>query len=106
MSENTAIHSTMGGDPDFAELVEMYVEEMPERIAALQQAFDNRDMENLSRAAHQMKGAAGSYGFDSVTPLAAALEASVRDDTPEEDLLKTLNVLLGVCRRIRAGSPE
>ena len=105
MPETTAIHSTMGADPDFAGLVEMYVDEMPGRIEVLEQAFKGGNMEDLCRIAHQVKGAAGSYGFDPLTPLAAALETSVRDGEPEEAILKNLQDLLGACRQVRTGSP-
>ncbi|MDP6554248.1 MAG: Hpt domain-containing protein [Pirellulaceae bacterium] len=62
--EYATIHSPMASASVYGELVEMYVDEMPDRIAALERAFDSGDMEGLQRAAHQMKGAAGSYGFD------------------------------------------
>ena len=100
------IHSSMATDPDYGELVEMYVDEMPDRIAALEQAFDSGDMECLRRAAHQMKGAAGSYGFDQLTPWAAAVEYTVRGGEPEDHIQKTLRDLIDICRRVRAGAPE
>jgi len=55
------------------ELVEMFVDEMPERIALLGEALASGDRESLERTAHQMKGSAGSYGFDQLTPYAAAV---------------------------------
>ena len=105
-NENTAIYSTLGGDPDLGELVEMYVDEMPDRIAALEQAFSSGDQEALQRAAHQMKGAGQSYGFDQLTPLAAAVEYSVRDSEPEENIRKVLQELVDVCQQVRAGEPS
>jgi HPt (histidine-containing phosphotransfer) domain-containing protein len=69
-----AEYSTLGTDPDLHELVEEYVNEMPDRMAALGAAFKSGDLELLRRNAHQMKGAAGSYGFGQVTPYAAALD--------------------------------
>jgi HPt (histidine-containing phosphotransfer) domain-containing protein len=103
-NEPQAIYSTLGNDPDLGELVEMYVEEMPDRIAALVQAFDSGDMEMLRKLSHQMKGAAGSYGFNQLTPLANAVQFSVRDNEPEEQIEKTLQELLGACRQVRAGT--
>ena len=106
MYENTAIYSTLGGDPDFAELVEMFVEEMPDRIAALQQAFDCGDVKELRCLAHQLKGAAGSFGLDQLTPLAAAVEFSTSENEPEEKIQKTLQELIGVGQQLRAGTPN
>ena len=104
--ENRAIYSTFGGDPDLGELVEMFVEEMPDRIAALQQAFDCGDVKGLRCLAHQLKGSAGSYGFDQLTPLAAAVEFSASENEPEETIQKTLQELIGLGQQLRAGTPN
>ena len=58
----------------------------------------------MARTAHQLKGAAGSYGFDAVTPYAARLEALLREAGQEEAVLAALDELLGVCRRVRCGT--
>ncbi|NOY43285.1 MAG: Hpt domain-containing protein [Planctomycetes bacterium] len=105
-SENGAIYSNLAADPDFGELVEMYVEEMDDRITVLQESHDCGDQEKLRTAAHQMKGAAGSYGFEQLTPLAATLEYSVRDNKPEETILESLRALISACRQVRAGTPD
>src|SRR5690242_10385402 len=94
------IYSSFGGDPLLGEMVELYVAEMPDRIAALEAAFANHDHDALRRNAHQMKGAAGSYGFDPLTEFAAKLEASVRDGQPREKIQEALDDLTDRCRRI------
>ena len=62
------------------------------------------DRESLRRTAHQMKGAAGSYGFDPLTDAAAELESAVRENQPRERIQNALEELIGRCRRIRAGA--
>ena len=98
------LYSTLGGDPDLGDLVSMFVEEMPDRIATLEQAIVCRDWENLQRMAHQLKGAAGSYGFHQLTPFAAAVESSVRDNAPDEKIRSALQNLIEMCRQVRAGA--
>jgi HPt (histidine-containing phosphotransfer) domain-containing protein len=100
------IYSTIGGDPVLGEMVELYVAEMPDRIAALERAFSDADDETLRRNAHQMKGAAGSYGFDPLTDFSAKLEAAVRQQQPREQIRKALDELTARCRRIRSGTAE
>jgi HPt (histidine-containing phosphotransfer) domain-containing protein len=73
-SQIEPIYSSLADDPDFACLVEMYVDEMPERMEQLRQLFQVGDWRELNRMAHQMKGSAGGYGFDPITPFAARLE--------------------------------
>ncbi len=86
------------------ELVEMFVQEMPDRIASLVNQAAERDWAQLARTAHQLKGAAGSYGFNEITPSAAKLEAMARNGEQEEAILAACQDLLGLCRRIRAGT--
>jgi HPt (histidine-containing phosphotransfer) domain-containing protein len=100
------IYSKLGADADLSELVEMFVQEIPDRVAALQAQFAARDMAELARTAHQIKGAAGSYGFGAVTPSAARLESSAKAQEPEEAVQEALDELIGTCMRLRAGTPE
>jgi len=104
--EFTDIYSTYGGDPDLGELVEMFVDEMPDRVAALERAFGDGDLETLRRTAHQLKGAAGSYGFGQLTPWAAALEEAIRESQPEDAIEQALADLVALCGRVRAGEPQ
>ena len=102
-STATSIRSTLARDPDLGELVEMFVDEMPQRVAALQEFKAASDWEGLGRAAHQLKGAAGSYGFHELTPFAARLEAAIRQDHAYSRAPALLQELLDACQRIRAG---
>ena len=106
VSELPALYSTLGDDPDLSGLVELFVEEMPERIDALTRTFKDRQIEELGCIAHQLKGAAGSYGFDQITPLAAKLEADARGDASWETITESLETLVDTCSRLRAGSPS
>jgi HPt (histidine-containing phosphotransfer) domain-containing protein len=85
------------------ELVDMYVDGMLDRINAMQQALASGDREALRCAAHQTKGAAGSYGFDSLTDAAAALESAIRDGQPAETIQRLFDGLIQLCRRVCAG---
>lgn len=98
-----ALYSTLGDDPDLSELVEYFVAEVPQRKATLEASFASGDRELLQRTAHQIKGAAGSYGFDALTPAAAALEAAVRDGLPQADVERLLRELLALFDRLRPG---
>ncbi len=95
--------STLAGDPDLAEIVEMFVDEMPGRIRGLQQQFVSNDWDELARLAHQLKGAAGSYGFDQITPYAARLERAVRNGQPMNEVRAAHNELCSACARVRTG---
>ena len=104
--EADALYSSLAADPDLCELADMYVDEMPDKMAALQEALDSNQLELLRQTAHQMKGSAGSYGFNQLTPYAAALESSIRENKSLDEICGSLNVLLSLCGKVRAGQPQ
>lgn len=106
VQNSEAYFSAYGSDPDLAELVAMFVDEMPDRVKKLQDAHTTGNSESLRQTVHQLKGAAGSYGFDQLTPLAAALEDSIRDQATEEVIKRSLLALVAACNRVRAGAAD
>lgn len=98
------VYSSLAVDPDLGELVELFVGEMPERIENLARLHEAGGREELRRAVHQMKGAAGSYGFHAITKPAAQLEFSLKTERPEEQIHSELEELLALCRRVRSGT--
>lgn len=99
------LYSTLGGDPDLGDLVTLFVEEMSDRVANIQDLLKRRDWEELRRAAHQIKGAAGSYGFGAISPCAGKLEYAIRDQEPEENIRQAVEDLTAICNRACAGTP-
>ncbi len=99
------IYSTLAGDPDLREIVDQFVQEMSDRIAAVVDRMEANDWEGLRRLAHQLKGAAGSYGFEAITPLAARLEVAIREAHPEDAIRRAVESLVSACRRARATPP-
>jgi len=105
MSEQTEkepIISDFADDQDMMELVEMFVDEIPERMDHLQQYYQTQDFDELQRLAHQLKGAGGGYGFSPLSEAAAKLEMAVRQDSPLEIVGETLDELIDLCRRVTA----
>jgi histidine phosphotransfer protein HptB len=100
------LFSSLAVDPELGELVSLFVLEMPDRITAIRQQVQERDWEGLRRSAHQLKGAAGSYGFERISPSASRLEYALRDELTEETVLRAAEELIDLCRRARGGVPE
>jgi HPt (histidine-containing phosphotransfer) domain-containing protein len=98
-------YSPLAADPDLSELVDVFVQEMPKRINALDAQAKSRDWNQLAQTAHQIKGAAGCYGFGEIMPCAARLEAVAREARQEQQILSALDELLSLCRRVRSGKP-
>lgn len=72
------IISDFAGDPEMVELVELFVGELPARIRALESAWNERRIQNLSRLAHQLKGSCSGYGFPDIGSAAGSLEERLR----------------------------
>ena len=70
-------------DRDDVELIEMFLEELPNRIQSLNQAADSGDFSYLNRLAHQLKGAAPGFGFDPIGQAAGVLEERLKTSNLE-----------------------
>lgn len=99
------IYSTFVDDPDMMEIVEMFVDEMPERIQALHDALDQNDLTMLSRLAHQMKGAAGGYGFNSVTDAARVAEEAAKANKSGAELTAPFEAMLDLMSKMSSDIP-
>jgi HPt (histidine-containing phosphotransfer) domain-containing protein len=97
------LYSTLGDDPDLREIVKMFVEEMPDRKSCLLDRMNAGDWEGLRRACHQLKGAAGSYGFEPITRSAAAVEDALRASRPEREIRPMVESLVDLCHRAQSG---
>ena len=104
-AKGQVLFSTLAEDPDLAEIVAMFVDEMPERVENILNCLQSEDWDGLRRASHQLKGAAGSYGFAPITPCAGILEAAVKQTKPEEEIRKAVDELVTMCQNVRAGTP-
>jgi HPt (histidine-containing phosphotransfer) domain-containing protein len=99
------IYSKYGDDPDLGEIVEMFVDEMPDRLELLKRMFDTCDWAELERTAQDLKAATSSYGFDQLSYHAARLERAIQDGEQETEIQKSLKALMDICSRARSGAP-
>lgn len=98
--------SSLASDPDMAELVMMYVDEMPSRIESLGRLWNEHNLDELRRLAHQLKGASGGYGFEPVGEAAARLESELitgsknQAESHADRIRSAFESLLELCRRV------
>jgi HPt (histidine-containing phosphotransfer) domain-containing protein len=105
--QEDVLYSSLGGDPDLGELVEMFVDEIPQRVARMRDCMDEGDTDGLRRTAHQLKGAVGSYGFSQLTPALEHLESLARTGgSAIDELWQALEDVADLCGRMRAGVPD
>ncbi|TWU28573.1 Hpt domain-containing protein [Bythopirellula polymerisocia] len=100
-----SVYSVYGDDPNLAELVEIFVSELPRRVETLQSHAEVEDWESFARVAHQINGNASSYGFPQLSTLAARIEYACRGSNSTKAILQSLDNFIEYCEQIRAGVP-
>ncbi len=67
-------------DPDFAEIVELFVDGLTQRLEAMQDALQANDMDCLRCLTHQLKGSGGGHGYPTLSQSASALEQQIQSE--------------------------
>ena len=104
------LRSEFANDPDMAELVEAFVTELPQRVQAVAAAFTSGNVDDMKRLSHQIKGAAGGYGYPTVGDAAAKIEMSLKTSADPSAALKSMTrevqALVDLCCRATAPFPH
>lgn len=94
------LYSTLADDEDMVELIEMFVLDAHLKATRLESCLNSEDWEELRRSAHQIKGAAGGYGFDKLTPCAQRLETCLQDPSDNADIKANVEELAALLRSL------
>jgi CheY-like chemotaxis protein len=84
-------------DDELAELVRLFVSDLDADVKDMRAALDAGDLAQLGVIAHRLKGAAGSYGFPSLTKQAGLLEKSAKDGALREALARDIDAVEALC---------
>lgn len=96
------IYSSFRGEPDMEEILPFFVDELSGTQAALSQFAQTRDIDNLRKEAHKLRGSAGGYGFQGLSDLAGRLEDSCKISTRDESMiLRNVDELLDHLSKVR-----
>ena len=84
---NPAIHPTsiraagaarFPDDPEMAELAELFLEGLAARLVTIRRAWESGDLAQVRFGSHQLRGAAGGYGFPEIGEAAGLIEDLLR----------------------------
>ncbi|MCG3137875.1 MAG: hypothetical protein HJJLKODD_01730 [Phycisphaerae bacterium] len=92
-------------DSEFKAIVEIFVNGLPDRLAAIEQALSRCDLQTLRYYAHQLKGSGGGHGYPDITRVAAELESQVVSGAVEQ-LRDCVDELTQVIQRVRVTPTE
>jgi len=101
-NDATPVRSEFADDPDMAGIIALFVSELPSRIAAMQSALSTGDFAQLRVLAHQLKGAAGGYGFPKLGEAAAMVDRGIGEGCDHNVIRSRLGMLAAFAARIRA----
>ncbi len=104
VSDDSRIHSSLPlSNPKLRGVVEKFVARLGEQLAAIDDAWQQRDYDELKRLGHWLKGSAGSVGFGDFVEPAREFErfALERDDG---NLVGTIEEIRSMYQRIDTGS--
>jgi PAS domain S-box-containing protein len=95
------IVSRLADHPRLRPVVRKFAEQMPEKMRAIEQAWEARDFDTLASLAHWLKGSGGTTGYDAFTTPARTLEqvAKARD---EQQIPAAINELRDIVERMVA----
>ncbi|WP_217481846.1 PAS domain S-box protein [Burkholderia lata] len=101
--------SRLGGDEELLrELARMLIDEAEQKIAEIDRAIAADDWEKLARAAHKLKGDAGTFASGSLADATAALERAARDSRREAAVAaasETVALFADLVNELRADVP-
>ena len=101
-SINAPIVSQLANHPDMAELIDLFVSELPSRVDSVAQAWQSKELTGLRRLAHQLKGSCAGYGFPVLGDAAGKLEKSLDSQAALNEVAGQVNELIELCRRAAA----
>ena len=96
--------SDLANNPDYIKAIEMFVANLPGRIQAMTDAFEQGNLQELAQKVHALKGLGGFAGFPIYTEKAKELEELVRSNKLD-DVKRQLHELADLCQRTKLNSP-
>ena len=97
--------SDFADDPDMAELVQQFLAHLGDAVERLERYRNSGESSALAALAHQLKGAAGGYGFTPISDAARAVEQASQSATDAPAREASIVRLINRCRAaIRSGA--
>jgi PAS domain S-box-containing protein len=98
-TSNSAQLDALLSKPGMSKLVAKFLSKLDDRVNCIRAAAEAHDQGQLKLLAHQLKGAAGGYGFPGISQVAGALEHTALDDV--ESLRTAIASLTELCHEAK-----
>ena len=97
--DDSALISSLADDQDLVQVLDVFIETLPEMLDSIGAALREGDMETLKWHVHELKGAGGSAGFPIVMQHAVGVENTIATGQIDQ-LARGVEELLGLCEQI------
>ena len=105
-ADREMVYSSLSDEEDMLPLIEEFVNSLAPLALRLRRANSDQDLDTIGQLCQNLKGAGAGYGFAAITDTARyAVESLGRADRDIEGVRKSVNELVQVLRRARAGKP-
>jgi signal transduction histidine kinase/DNA-binding NarL/FixJ family response regulator len=94
------LRSTMGDESAVQTLLTRFISRLPERVKALRTCLEEEDLEKLRQTVHQLKGAAGGYGYPQLTHQAGRAEQKLAAGDSLEAVRGEIESLIALVRSV------
>ncbi|HEY2584977.1 MAG TPA: ATP-binding protein [Tepidisphaeraceae bacterium] len=94
------LRSTMKAEPGVQALLGRFIARLPERVKAMQTLVEEQDLDRLRQTVHQLKGAAGGYGYPRLTEQAARAEQTIAAGDPFDTIRAEVDSLIQLVRSV------
>lgn len=94
------IRSSLAYLPRMADAIRQFVADLSDEVRRLEDCGRRGDTVGLRRTVHQLRGACGGYGFDSVSVLAERVEGSFDGKAGSPPVAEGVRDLIAMIRRI------
>ena len=99
------ISTLLQEEPDIADLLQGFIDKLPQKVRQLRDTLETRDKQQLAEAIHDLKGVSGNYGYKVLFELCQKMEFEVLAGRLNglPDMLNRMDQLI---ERIRLGLPD
>lgn len=102
------LYSDLADSAEMSDLIGIFLRELPARVNGLVTAYHAGDADELKRLTHQIKGAAGGFGFQVVGDAADRMETALGAIADPQDAIAGITAefreLVELCYRATSGS--
>jgi HPt (histidine-containing phosphotransfer) domain-containing protein len=99
-ANSAVLRSEFSTESDMAEILADFVNGLPGQVAQISQLLDERNLGELRRSLHRIKGAGGGYGFPQMTQIAGQTEKQIDAGATLEAVAAEIAALINLIRSV------